>query len=72
MSVDTAHMSSLSDTSTLPLQDLVVVEAWREYSGDSASPPSVSGFLAWLSENQSEVFHFVKEPQVAVIAQRLL
>jgi len=65
-------MSCLSDTSTLPLHDLVVVEAWKEYLDDLASPPSVPGFLSWLAENQAEVFRFVKEPQIADIAQRLL
>ena len=65
-------MGSSDNTATVPLTNLMVLEAWEKYVATSAPPPSINGFLGWLAEHQNEIFRFVKEPQIVAIAQGLL
>ena len=62
----------LADSATVPLTTLVVMEAWQAYERGLASTPSVSDFVAWLTENEPQIFRFVKEPQVIAIAEGLM
>ena len=56
--------------STLPLSEVLVLEAWEAYTREASSAFSVEAFKYWVAENQPETFFIVSESTLVSMAQK--
>lgn len=60
------------DTPTMPLTEVIGLEAWQAYVAETGERPTAEGFVQWVKASAPDVLRVLNESVLVAVAEQLL